>query len=212
MFSNIKAIVMLVRRIISARTEGTKLSVQISFEITVNGDIAEDGPADSLEVALSGNLVIAGATANAADSVVLNTKKKIVFVRAEGATGDIELKLTNVDLSVGNSGMIYFGDEEATTAIDVVMDSTSKVYAYLVRVGTDSTLDMQTGSQMIVAKEVLRIEGTLNVTGEDDFEALQSPSASSERQLTTAYTWVRNDANLNLTNTYMSSYSQFIGR
>ena len=50
-----------------------------------------------------------------------------------------------------------------------VMDSTSKVYAYLVRVGTDSTLDMQTGSQMIVAKEV-KIPCVEAIARSDEFE------------------------------------------
>ncbi len=176
-------------------------------KIEISGTIAEDGPAESMEVALSGNLEIICTGEDAAD-IDWSTNKKIAFVRAEGVEGDIKLSFSNIDWSVGSNGQIYFGDVEAGTAINVEMDADCKVEAYLVRVGTGSTLDMARGAQMSVVKEVLRIEGTLNAAGAEDFDA--ATATVENRQIKAAYARVIDDGVLNLTNTYMSSYSQFI--
>ena len=176
-------------------------------KIEVAGNITENGPASNIEVALSGNLEIVCSNGNAAD-IDWNSNKKVSFVRAEGAEGEITLSLNNIDWALGNSAMIYFGDLDSSKAIDVVMDATSRIEAYLVRVGTDSTLDMVPGAQMTVTREVLRIEGTLNAVGAEDFVA--EDAAVEDRQLKTAYTRVIAGGELNLTDTYMSSYSQFI--
>ena len=175
--------------------------------IEIDSNIAEAGPAAAMEITLSKDLEIVGTVEGAAD-VDWTSNKKVSFVRAEGAEGKITLSFSKFDWSVGSTASIYFGNDDPSTAIDVTMDADCKVNAYLVRVGTGSTLDMAAGSEMNVLKEVFRIEGTLNAAGSETFDAVNAVAA--DRQVAASYARVMAEGSLNLTDTYMSSYSQFL--
>ena len=179
--------------------EALKNVIADTAAIVLSGDVTEDIPAEALTVTLAQDLEIKGEGV-----VTLNNGgyKRLTFAGADVKFSGVELVAPKTQIIFG----IAATADAAAIPANVEIASDALVSAYVVAVMEGSDVNVLEGGKFISTGEVMNIQGTLNATGSDSFDAKAEDLTADDRQTVAHYTW--GYGTINLTNNYNTIYSQ----
>ena len=179
-------------------------------KITITSDITESVPGVAkypppvLPVELSNDLVI-GATDGCTvqwDAVAGQPQALMIsFRKAEGVEEDVTVTFNNIEWN--STGVSYqtfeFGEYDAETksginAVKAVVDATTILNIPSIAVREGSEFEVVDGGKLIVNYEVLNVEGSFKVTGNEEF--VVGSAATEDRQAFIKYAKIAGDATI----------------
>ena len=128
--------------------------------------------------------------------------KALVFAGADVKVSGIELVAPKTQVFFGISATA--DDAAVTTNVEVAADAL--VSAYVIKIAEGSTVDVLEGGKFFTTGEVMRVEGTLNASGNAGFDAASATLTADDRQTVAHYSWIYGTENLK--DNYNTIYSQ----